>query len=72
MFEESPKPKKGWQNFAPLLGCGVGGCFIPLLLFLFCGLFLHDTGGPLFWPMIAVPLAIIGLGIGVEIRRNHE
>ena len=53
---------------APLIGCGVGGCLLPILLFLFCVIVLKDAGGPLFWPIIAVPLGLIGLGVGYGVR----
>ena len=49
---------------APLLGCGLGGCLGPILLF-FVGAFLGDTGGPLIWPMLAISLGVIGFVIGV-------
>ena len=34
-------------NAAPFVGCGVGGCLVPLLLFIACMVFLGDPGGPL-------------------------
>ena len=59
----SSTPKKTGIE-APALGCGVGGCLIPLLLFIF-GLFvMNDIGGPLIWPMLSVFLGTIGLIIG--------
>jgi hypothetical protein len=34
-------------------GCISGGCAFPFLLFLLC-CFMHDTGGPLIWPLASV------------------
>jgi hypothetical protein len=65
--EEKPKTED-WRRFAPALGCGVGGCLIPFLLLIFCLAVLHDAGGPLFWPFIALPLGLLGLVIGLVIR----
>jgi hypothetical protein len=48
---------------APAIGCGVGGCLLPILLFIVCAL-LGDTGGPLIWPMAAVVFGGIGLLVG--------
>jgi hypothetical protein len=58
----------------PLIGCAVGGCLIPLLLFIFCLLVLKDIGGYLFWPFIAIPLALIGAGIGygINLYKNRK
>jgi hypothetical protein len=64
--------KEGWRGFAPVIGFGFGGCLIPFLLFLFCFGVLHDTGGPLFWPIIAAPMAIIGLVIGIVVRSSGK
>jgi len=57
---------------APLIGCGFGGCLLPILLFLACGVLLGDTGGPLFWPFIAVPLGFIGLVAGFIYRASKK
>jgi hypothetical protein len=46
-----------------LLGGVIGGCLIPLGLF-FAALMLGDTGGRLFWPLIATPLGLIGVAVG--------
>jgi hypothetical protein len=46
------------------LGGVIGGCLIPLVLFLFAAVVLRDTGGPLFWPLIAIPFGLIGLAVG--------
>ena len=59
---DSPKP----GHSAPLLGC-----LLPTLLFFGCAIFLGDTGGPLFWPIIAVPLGFIGM-IGGFIYRSSR
>ncbi len=70
---ESPpvdSPKSGCP--APLIGCGVGGCLIPLLLFVACAAFLGDTGGPLIWPIIAVPLGITGMVAGSFHRASKK
>ena len=49
------------------MGCFSGGCLLPILLFFACAIFLGDTGGPLFWPIIAVPLGLIGLAVGLVV-----
>ena len=56
---EGPKP----GNSAPAVGCGVGGCLIPTLLFIACAI-AGDTGGPLIWPFFAVVFGVIGMIIG--------
>ncbi len=48
----------------PMIGCGVGGCCIPMILILLCGAILKDTGGPLIWPIMSVLLGAIGLIVG--------
>jgi len=68
----SANPENGKIDSAPLIGCGVGGCLLPILLFLFCAIVLKDTGGPLFWPFIAVFLGLIGLGIGYGVRSHKK
>ncbi len=54
------------------MGCGMGGCLLPILLFLTCAVFLGDTGGPLFWPIIAVPLGILGMVAGFIYRASKK
>ena len=46
-----------------LIGCGLGGCLAPLLLLLVSAS-LGDTGGPLFWPLLALLLGAVGSVIG--------
>ena len=53
---------------APVMGCVTGGCLMPVLLFFACAIILGDTGGPLLWPFIAVPLGVIGLVVGFIYR----
>ena len=53
---------------APIVGCISGGCLIPILLFLFCGIVLNDTGGPLIWPILSVFFGLLGLLVGLAIR----
>ena len=53
---------------APIVGCLSGGCLIPILLFLFCGIVLNDTGGPLIWPILSAFLGLLGLLVGLAIR----
>ena len=53
---------------APVVGCVSGGCLAPMLLFFGCAIFLGDTGGPLIWPIFALPLGLIGLAIGFIYR----
>ena len=50
-------------------GAATGGCFVPAGLFIVTAA-LGDTGGPLFWPMLAVPLAIGGYAIGTCLIRR--
>lgn len=57
-----------WRDSAPQMGCAVGGCLVPLLLYLLCLIFLHDAGGPLIWPFVAVPCAMLGYAIGSAIK----
>jgi hypothetical protein len=47
-----------------LLGGVIGGFLIPLGLLLLAALVLRDTGGPLFWVVIAIPLGLVGLLVG--------
>ena len=58
----------------PLVGCAVGGCLIPFLLFIFCLLVLNDVGGYLFWPFFAIPLALIGgvIGYVIKLYKNRK
>ena len=64
------------QKFAsaPLIGCGVGGCLLPCVLMLFFAIVYNDIGGPLFWPIIAIPLGALGwaIGQGIRDRRNRS
>lgn len=66
--ETDSSKTNGWRRAAPVLGCGVGGCLLPILFLLFCAAVFHDIGGPLFWPMLAMPLAVIGFLVGCGIR----
>ena len=61
---DQPSPKLAIYKKAPLVGCASGGCLIPVLLFVFSAI-SGDMGGPLFWPIAVVFLAIVGTGIGV-------
>lgn len=61
------EPRKAGAS-APLIGCATGGCLLPILLFFACAILLGDTGGPLIWPIFAVPLGIIGLIAGYIYR----
>lgn len=66
---DSSTPKLDKPGYsAPVIGCVSGGCLLPILLFFVCAFFLGDTGGPLFWPFIAVPLGILGLIFGFVYR----
>lgn len=56
----APEKRKAGHS-APLIGCGLGDCLLPILLFFACAILWGDTGGPLIWPIIAVPLGIAGL-----------
>ena len=55
----------------PLAGCGIGGCLVPFLLMIAAGAG-GDMGGPLFWPIIATPLGLIGMALGFYIRARKE
>lgn len=55
-----------------VLGTALGGCLVPLVLFLLAAILLRDTGGLLFWPLISIPLGLIGLGVGAELGRNND
>ena len=57
---------------APIAGCLCGGCLVPIMLFFGCAVFLGDTGGPLFWPFIAVPLGLVGLAIGSLVKHSRQ
>jgi hypothetical protein len=70
---ESP-PEQTEQGESGNFGChgaAIGGCLLPFILF-FVAAALGDTGGPLFWPILATVLAPIGLGIGLCIRRKTK
>ena len=60
--EKEPRKRSGC--FYALVGAAVGGCVLPAILFLIAAA-LGDTGGPLFWPLISIPLAAVGLAIGL-------
>ena len=60
------------SNSAPVVGCFSGGCLLPVILFLGCAHFLGDTGGLLFWPIIAVPLGLLGMTFGFVYRRSKK
>jgi hypothetical protein len=47
--------KLPWWRFG-CTGGAVGGCLVPFVLMLILGM-----GGPLFWPIVSIPLALIGL-----------
>lgn len=72
--EPHKKPgRKPLRKISPaLLGCGLGGCLIPTLLFLFSALVMRDTGGPLFWPILSLFLGISGLMIGVAAQSTGK
>jgi hypothetical protein len=71
------KPKKPSGCLYAFIGAGAGGCLLPAVLLLIAAA-LGDTGGPLFWPFISIPLALIGLAIGlfvhseVKSKDNHD
>jgi len=58
------EPKKRSRCRYALLGAASGGCLLPLILFFIAAVF-GDTGGRLFWPLISIPLALIGLALGL-------
>lgn len=72
--ENQPPIEEGRKagQAAPLIGCVSGGCLLPILLFFACAFLLGDTGGPLIWPIVAVPLGIIGLIAGFIYRAARQ
>jgi hypothetical protein len=58
------EPKKRSRCWYAFLGAASGGCLLPLILLSIAAAF-GDTGGPLFWPLISIPLALIGLALGL-------
>ena len=61
LFEEflSKTAQFGWLR--------AGGCLLPMVLLAIVAA-LGDTGGPLFWPLITIPLALIGLAVGLFVH----
>ncbi len=49
-------------------GAGIGGCLVPFVLLMIAAA-SGDIGGPLFWPIIAFPLGILGMIIGLCFKR---
>ena len=47
-----------------LVGGASGGCLLPIILFMLAAAW-GDTTGLLFWPIISVPVELIGLALGV-------
>jgi len=66
-----PRKESAWREAAPYLGCSAGGCVVPFGLLMFCGYVLGDTGGPLFWPILAGFTGMLGLVIGLAIRARR-
>lgn len=46
------------------MGASAGGCLIPMVLF-FMAAAGGDAGGPLVWPIIGIPLAVVGCAAGL-------
>lgn len=65
--KDKTKPLSRGMRMAPLIGFAGGGCLLPLILFVICA-FQGDTGGPLFWPFIAIPLGLVGMIVGLVIQ----
>jgi hypothetical protein len=65
---DESQPKRRHYGCA---GAVSGGCLLPILLFIVAA-FLGDTGGPLFWPILALFLGIVGGCVGTFIRRNKR
>ena len=64
---ETPKTNAGhelrekklpWWKFG-CAGGAIGGCLVPFILMLILGM-----GGPLFWPIMSIPLALAGVFFG--------
>ena len=55
---EGSETKQPWSKFA-CAGAVGGGCLLPLIL-----MFILGMGGPLFWPIMSIPLALVGVFVG--------
>jgi hypothetical protein len=56
------------------MGASAGGCLIPMVLF-FLAAAGGDTGGPLVWPFIGIPLAVVGCAVGLcfyDFRKDRK
>lgn len=66
----------GWAG--AWIGAAALGCLVPLLLAIYCALVLNDMGGLLFWPIVIVFDALVGLMVGgivgsiIEIARMRR
>lgn len=69
--QDSGGDRPGAGEAAPRIGCGVGGCLIPLLLFIACAI-TGDFGGPLFWPFIVLLSGGLGMIIGYVYRWRRK
>jgi hypothetical protein len=76
--EQQPQPRSRRSSgcLYAFVGGLIGGFVIPVILFIGAAVVLRDTGGPLFWPLISIPLGLIGLAIGwwahAEFRKRKE
>lgn len=52
-------------------GAAFGGCLLPTIL-LFLAAASGDIGGPLFWPILAAFLGLIGMTVGLFVRRRFK
>ena len=55
---EAGEKKQPWWKFG-CAGAVGGGCLLPFILMLILGM-----GGPLFWPIMSIPLALFGVFVG--------
>src|SRR5689334_22835894 len=65
-----PSDKKVRNRFMAR-GCLAGGCLMPTMVF-GVAMYFHDLGGPLFFPMLCVGGAAIGLVMGLIIGREVD
>jgi hypothetical protein len=56
--EARDQAKKPWWKFA-FTGAALSGCLLPVIL-----MFILGMGGPLFWPIMSIPLGLFGLLVG--------
>jgi hypothetical protein len=56
--EVTEEKKQRWWKFG-CAGAALSGCLLPVIL-----MFILGMGGPLFWPIMSIPLGLFGLVVG--------